>query len=404
MSWTKLAVTGLVIVLAVIIWMTHQVWSAAFLGVLLALSLTGPAEWIRRYVKMPAWLATLGVLLVVLVVLSGVGWLIGAPLTAQVQDMAAKLPSAAERSVEWLDERAWGRGILRQVGDWSGMSRAQMKDVDGLFALDEETPERSGVQPDEEPSTEPPSPRRVDDPSHARQDASSPEGAWTESAWAPQASRILAPIQAILATVLHAGALALVSVVVMIFVAFDPGLYQRGVLWLVPRPQEAVARTTMGRLSTGLRWWMLGRLASMAAVAVLTSLGMWAIGMPAPMALGALAGLLSFVPNIGPIAAAVPGVILAVPLGPWMILGAVGVYLAAQLVESNAISPLVTQYTVSVPPGLLIVTQLVLASLAGVWGMLIATPLLVVILILVQQLYIREGLKKPIEVTGAGEE
>jgi predicted PurR-regulated permease PerM len=196
------------------------------------------------------------------------------------------------------------------------------------------------------------------------------------------------------------GALILVSMVVMLFVAFDPNVYQRGVLWLVPKRHEAVAGETMERLSVALRWWMVGRLGSMIAVGVITSLGMWMIGMPAPMALGALAGLLSFVPNIGPVVAAIPGLLLALGTGPLMAVWALGVYIVAQLIESNVITPLVDQYAVAVPPGVLIVTQFVFAALAGVWGMIVATPLLVVIIVLVQQLYIREGLDKPIEVTG----
>jgi predicted PurR-regulated permease PerM len=150
-----------------------------------------------------------------------------------------------------------------------------------------------------------------------------------------------------------------------------------------------------------MRWWMIGRLASMTVIGVLTSLGMWLIGMPAPIALGALAGLLSFVPNVGPIVASVPGLLLGLGEGSWMVLWALGVYIVVQLVESNAITPLVEQYAVSVPPGVMIVTQFIFAVLAGVWGMIVATPLLVVAMVLVQQLYVREGLHKPIKVTGS---
>jgi predicted PurR-regulated permease PerM len=110
---------------------------------------------------------------------------------------------------------------------------------------------------------------------------------------------------------------------------------------------------------------------------------------------------LSFVPNIGPIAAAVPGLLLAMGQGPWVTLGVLCVYLVAQLIESNAITPLVEQYAVSVPPGVLIVTQFVFAALAGAWGMIVSTPLLVVVMVLVQQLYVRQRLQKPIEVTGS---
>jgi predicted PurR-regulated permease PerM len=73
-TWTKLAVLGLTLVGLLIIWKTHQLWSAAFLGVLFALSLNGPAEWLRRYIQMPNWLATLLVMFVVFVTLTGLGW------------------------------------------------------------------------------------------------------------------------------------------------------------------------------------------------------------------------------------------------------------------------------------------------------------------------------------------
>ncbi len=117
----------------------------------------------------------------------------------------------------------------------------------------------------------------------------------------------------------------------------------------MPKQHDTISRQTMDRLCVAMRWWMAGRLASMTAVGVLTSLGMWMIGMPAPLALGAIAGLLSFVPNIGPIIAAVPGLLLALGQSPWMVLWVGCIYLAAQLVEPNAISPLVDQFAIAIP-------------------------------------------------------
>lgn len=395
MSWSKLAVAGLSILGLLIIWMTHQIWAAVFLGVLFALSLNGPAEWLRERVRMPAWLATLLVLLVVLATLAGLGWMIGSPLAGQVADLTRKLPAATAKVLTWLDQRSWGRNILEHAEDWSGMSRQEMREA-GDSLSSSSAAQRLRAPPGEQPQAD----------TRVRQQANEqvkPQDE-TKSAGAsgrPDLLPILGSIAGALSLTVTTGALLMVSLVMTLFVALDPDVYYRGVLWLVPKQHDAMARQTMARLCVAMRWWMIGRLVSMLAVGVITSLGMWLIGIPAPMALGALAGLLSFVPNIGPVVAAVPGLLLALGQGPWMVLGALCVYIGAQLIESNAITPLVDQYAVSVPPGLLIVTQFVFAILAGVWGMVIATPLLVVVMVLVQQLYIREGLQKPIEVTGS---
>lgn len=374
MSWTQLAVSGLILLGLLIVCMTHQVWAAASLGVLFALGLNGPGEWLRKHVRMPAWVATGLVLLVVLGTLTGLGWTIGPSLAGQADELARELPNATQNMVSWLERRPWGQRVIEQAVDWSGISQDDLDEVRG---------KSDGAS---EPSPRP--------------DESQEQTESDSEAQAPGPGTILQPVFKALSLTAQTVTLILVSLVVMLFVAFDPNVYQRGVLWLVPKRYEAITGETMERLTVALRWWMAGRLGSMVAVGVITSLGMWMIGMPAPMALGALAGLLSFVPNIGPVVAAIPGLLLALGTGPLMAVWALGVYIVAQIIESNVITPLVDQYAVSVPPGVLIVTQFVIATLAGIWGMIVATPLLVVIIVLVQQLYIREGLDKPIEVTG----
>jgi predicted PurR-regulated permease PerM len=391
MSWTKLAVTGLAIVGLIVICLTHQIWAAAFLGVLFALSLNGPAEWLRGHVHLSPRLSTFLVLLVVLTVFGGLGWVIGPSLVSQTDDMTTKLPDAFKNVLVWLNQRPWGERVLKYAENWSGMRPEEMLDEVGKSKPDsEDEPEKIEDEADDsevEPKKSEDEPEKSEDESESQSPL-------------PDFTQILRPIANGISQTAKTGVLLTISLVTMLFIAFDPTLYQRGVLWLVPRQHEDIAHQAMDRLCVAMRWWMLGRLASMAVIGVLTSLGMWLIGMPAPLALGALAGLLSFVPNVGPIAAALPGLLLALSQGPWMVVWALGIYLGSQFIETYAITPLIDQYTVSAPPGLLIVIQFVLAALAGAWGMIIATPLLVVIMVLIQQLYIREVLQKPIEVTG----
>jgi predicted PurR-regulated permease PerM len=395
MSWTQLAVTGLVVVSAVIVCLTYPIWAAAFLGVLFATSLNAGVPWVRHFVAMPHWLAMTLIILTVLMLLLAVSWIVGNPLASQFDELTSKLPSAADKMLEWLDERPWGQRILRSAEDLSGVAPQELvekvKDPNG---------DASNGPTENQPSeSEPQSP--AEEQSGSSKESQESELAPLDLSQLPDLGQIVGPIIKVLSLTTSAAMLFLVTFIIMLFVAFDPHLYLRGLIWLVPQQHEATARKTLERLTVAMRWWMLGRFISMLIIGVLTSLGMWLIGMPAPLALGAIAGLFSFVPNIGPIAAAVPGMLLAVAVGPWMALWVAGVYLGTQLIESNFIEPLVEQSTVSVPPAVLIVTQLVMAAIWGAWGMLVATPLLVVLMVLVQQLYVRKALKKPIEVTGS---
>ncbi len=443
MSWTKLGVVALVVALALTYWMTHTIWAASFLGVLFALSLTGPATWLRSKVHMPHWLATLLTMLVVLIAMAGLGLAIGSPLASQIEEMRTKLPSATAQVVEWLDERPWGRRLVDRGNEWlklrpdpdpdpmvppdlgrmvvHGFETAFQKPNMVTLESNAENPDdrvREGASPEDEVARDDASDAGAsdgdssdraatdDEPTGDGPDGREPAGEDdpSEAGGEPPITDIGSIIRSgagFVNMLIMTGALITLTIVLTVFIALSPDVYARGVLWLVPRAHEETARTTMTRLANALRWWMLGRLVSMIAIGALTALGMWIIGMPAPIALGVLAGILSFVPNIGPIVAAVPGILLALTVGPWMVLWVVCVYVAAQAIESNALTPVVNQYAVSTPAALVLVVQFVFAILGGVWGMIIATPALVVIMVLVQQLYVREGLHKPVEVIGS---
>lgn len=394
MTWNKLAVSGMTVISLLIIWKTHQIWAAAFLGVLLALSLNGAAAWIYRYFRTPRWLATLLAMLVVLVSLTGLGWVIGSPLTTQFDVMLKELPAATQKIYNWMDEYSWGRRILHRAEDWSGISNSSPRGIE-RSEVDAAGERPIGAMEEQFIALGEDDKQEVLQENSRSNEVASPM---------PDFLGLLGHIAGALSLTAKTGMLLLLSIVVMLFVAFDPHVYQRGVLWLIPKQHVSIATQTIDRLCAALQWWMAGRLASMTAVGVLTTLGMWIIGMPAPLALGTIAGLLSFVPNIGPIVAALPGLLLAITYGPWMVLWAACIYLAAQLVESSAITPLVEQYAIAVPPGVLVVTQFIFAALSGVWGMIISTPVLVVVMVLAQQLYVNQVLEKHIEVTGTKNE
>jgi len=176
---------------------------------------------------------------------------------------------------------------------------------------------------------------------------------------------------------------------VALYVAVGPAPYRHGLLRLAPPNRRARASELLGALASTLRRWLLGRIVSMTAVGLVTWLGLWILGIPLPLTLGLLAGLLGFVPNLGPIASAIPAVVLAFTLGPLHVVYVIVLYLAVNLADGYGLTPLLQKKTVSVPPALLLTGQVVMGALSGVLGIMLATPLLACLLVLVRELYVR---------------
>jgi len=127
----------------------------------------------------------------------------------------------------------------------------------------------------------------------------------------------------------------------------------------------------------------------MFVVFVLTAIGLAIIGMPFWLVLALLAGLISFIPNFGPLIALIPAVLVALMQSPETALLVVGLYILIQFIESNFITTLVQQKLLNMPPAIIIIAQLLMGALTGGWGLVLATPLTVIVIILVQELYLK---------------
>lgn len=192
----------------------------------------------------------------------------------------------------------------------------------------------------------------------------------------------------------------LLVIAAAIYFAAQPKVYRRGLVLLVPKKGRKLVDEALGDSGRALAMWLRGQLITMTAVGTLTGLGLWLIGMPSPLALGLLAGLLDFVPFLGPIVAAIPALLIAfsmdVELGLWTL----ALYVLVQQVEGNLIYPLVQRYAVGIPPGLLLFALLAAGLLFGLPGVLLGAPLTVVAYVMVKRLYVREALQTPTDVPG----
>lgn len=190
---------------------------------------------------------------------------------------------------------------------------------------------------------------------------------------------------------------ALGSLIIMFFiglyVALDPHTYRRGLVSLIAPSARAAADQVLRKAVDTLQNWLVAQLMAMAVVGGLTWLGLWLVGVPLAPILGLIAALLAFVPNIGPIIAAIPAVLLGFSEGPTTALLVVGVYVAVQALESYAITPLIQQNRVSLPPALIITTQVLMAALFGLLGLALATPLTALAMTLIRETYVQRYLE-----------
>lgn len=177
-----------------------------------------------------------------------------------------------------------------------------------------------------------------------------------------------------------------------IYIAAEPGVYTGGLVRLVPRQRRTRASAILEELGETLGWWLIGRAFSMVVVGILVWLGLSLLGVKLAVTLGLLAGLLDFIPYIGPVIAAVPAIAIAFADGPQQAAYVALLYIAVQSGESYLLTPLVQRRAVSLPPALTLSAQILGGLFFGLLGVAMATPLAAAGIVLVRRLYVEDVL------------
>jgi predicted PurR-regulated permease PerM len=181
--------------------------------------------------------------------------------------------------------------------------------------------------------------------------------------------------------------LALVVVAGM-FIAISPRTYMHGLIVLLPRSRRRRAGEVLPEAGKSLMQWMKGTAIGMAVVGIISAVGLTLIGVPAALALGLIAGLLEFIPYVGPALSFVPATVVALAVSPEKALWVIGLYVVVQSIESNVLLPLLMKRMVKLPPALTLLFQAMMATLFGFLGLLLAVPILAMTRILVMELYV----------------
>ncbi len=178
-----------------------------------------------------------------------------------------------------------------------------------------------------------------------------------------------------------------------VYLAFDIYMYRNGLVRLFPLARREQVSGALDAAGHALTRWLLGQLVTMLAVGTAVAVGLAMLGMPLALALGLIAGLMNFVPFIGPIASGLLAVFLAFVEGPQQALYVALLFLAVQQLEGNGLVPLVQRWAVQMPPVLAALSVLVFGALFGVFGVVFGTPLMVVTMVLVQRRYVEQTLE-----------
>lgn len=318
------------LLLLLLLYYTFDVVLLVFAAALLAIFLSGLADVIEPYIPLGDGLRVLLVSVILLAVIGGTIALLSPSIAEQMGHLRDELPKSATSVRDYVSQYGWGRTLM-----------AQLPNFDEVLANINVSTLLSGVG-----------------------------GVFSS-------------------TVGVVGNIAIV-VLLAIYLASEPKFYSEGFVRLFPIARRKRVTEILHQVYESLRWWLIGKFGSMLFIGILTWIGLSILGVPIALTLGLLAGLLSFIPNFGPIMSAIPALLIAFVDSPITAVYVLILYIAVQLIESNVVTPLIERETVELPPALTVVFQLGLGSLVGGLGLVLATPLLALIVVVIQLVYMQD--------------
>lgn len=179
-----------------------------------------------------------------------------------------------------------------------------------------------------------------------------------------------------------------------VFLAATPRVHENGLLYLVPNDRVRRVREILRATTSTLTYFLAGRLFSMAVIAVCSAIGLWALGIPAAVALALIAGVLSFVPYVGSALSGVPPFLLGYANSPTTAVLVILLYVAIHVIDGYLLVPLVQRRTVQLGPAVTLTAQLAFGLLWGILGVAVATPIVAAASTVIRMAYVQDVLKK----------
>jgi predicted PurR-regulated permease PerM len=174
----------------------------------------------------------------------------------------------------------------------------------------------------------------------------------------------------------------------------NPQTYRRAFIKLFPSFYRRRADGILAKCEDSLEKWIVGALIGMAVIALLSWIGLSILGVRLAVANGILAGLLNFIPNVGPTLSVILPMIIALIDAPWKALGVLILYFGIQQFESNLLTPFIMAQQVSLLPAVTLSAQIFFTIALGPLGLVMSIPLTVVTQIWIKEVLIKDVLDR----------
>lgn len=184
-----------------------------------------------------------------------------------------------------------------------------------------------------------------------------------------------------------------------IFLALEPNLYVENIVRLFYPSKREQKKELIDAIYVSMCNWLLTRFIAMVIVGVFTIIGLEIARVPLPFLLGIIAGLFTFIPFVGAILSAIPAILVGFTISPSRSLWVILIYLIVHFIE-DIITPVIQEKVASLPPALLLSTQILFTIIGGPIGLLISAPITLVIILAIQVLYLKGHLNEKVSLLG----
>jgi predicted PurR-regulated permease PerM len=330
--WLAVLVVAAVGSAILLLCLAYKVALVFFASVLLGIFFRTLSDWVSRWTRLGSgW--SLAIVIVALLALCGLlGWLLATPISQEVDQLTQELPKAVARLQAQLEQFSWGRAIV-----------ARWRQPSGLFA---------------------------------------------------QAGSLLSKASDLFSITVEGVVYVWVILFCGFYLATQPQFYVEGFLRLLPQQKRPRGRVVLHAIGEELRHWLFGQIISMAIIGFLTWLGLHFLGIPLSAALGLLAGVLDFIPVVGPWVAGIISCVLALLRSPMHAVYVASLFVTLHLFEGHVLIPQVQKHATRLPPVLTVLAMVLFSQLFGFLGLFLATPLLALVMMVTKALYVEDVLKQ----------